>query len=136
MLVPRRVVDQVGPLDDAYFIYVEEADWCRRIRAAGWRCVFAPQAQIIHLDGGSKSTSQIRSRMYIQLQKSQLIYIRKHVGWAGQVSARGIYVGTAVLRLIVFGALRVARSDEETAAKVRLALATLKYHLLGQEPVS
>ncbi len=136
MLVPRPVLDQVGPLDDAYFVYSEEADWCYRIRQAGWRCVFTPEAQIIHLDGGSKSTSQIRSRMYVQMQKSHLIYSRKHHGTLGYLGAKLIYILSAALRLVVFGALRLVRSDAETKAKVRLSLASLQYLLLGKEPMS
>ncbi|WP_371170541.1 glycosyltransferase family 2 protein [Aliiroseovarius sp. 2305UL8-7] len=136
MLVPRHVLEKVGPLDDAFFVYSEEADWCYRIRQAGWRCVFSPEAQIIHLDGGSKSTSQIRSRMHVQMQKSHLIYARKHHGQAGFIGAKLINILSAMLRLTVFGAMRLFRSDPETKAKVRLSLASLRYLILGKEPVS
>ena len=136
MLVPRPVLEKVGLLDEAFFIYSEEADWCRRIRKAGWRCVFSPEAQIIHLDGGSKSTAQIRSRMYIQMQKSHVIYARKHYGLPGLLAARAVYVSSAVLRLGVFGLLRLVRSDETTRARIRLSMAALRYHLLGREPAS
>jgi GT2 family glycosyltransferase len=134
MLVPKPVMDQVGLLDDAFFVYSEEADWCRRIRKAGYDCVFAPEAQIIHLDGGSKSTSQIRSRMFIQMHKSHLIYTRKHSGALGYWAARMIYLCTSTLRLGVFSVLRLLRSDENTKARVRLARAAIAYHLTGREP--
>jgi GT2 family glycosyltransferase len=136
MLVPHSVMDQVGLLDDAFFVYGEESDWCRRIRKAGYTCVFSPEAQIIHLDGGSKSTSQIRSRMYVQMQKSHLIYTRKHSSALGYVATRGLYLVTSALRLGVFSALRLVRSDENAKARVRLARASLTYHLTGKEPVS
>lgn len=134
MLVPRAVLEQVGPLDEAFFVYAEEADWCRRIRKAGWRCVFAPVARIVHLDGGSKSTSQIKSKMHVQLQKSHLIYARKHHGRAGYLAGKAIFVASAALRWLVFGALGLVRSNEERRARVRLSSAALKYHLLGREP--
>lgn len=136
MLVPRPVMDRVGLLDDAFFIYAEEADWCRRIRKAGWRCVFVPEAQIIHLDGGSKSTAQIRSKMHVQMQKSHLIYARKHGGWPAHVAARALFVGSALLRGLVFGALSLWRRDAVTRARVRLARASLAFHLAGREPQS
>jgi GT2 family glycosyltransferase len=136
MLVPRAVVERVGLLDDAFFIYGEEADWCRRIRKAGWRCVFAPVAQIIHLDGGSKSTAQIRSRMYVQMQKSHLIYARKHDGLLGFLVAKSLLVASAVARLGLFGALSLVRANDNGRARVRLSRAALRYHLTGQEPVS
>lgn len=136
MLLPRAVVERVGPLDDAFFIYGEEADWCRRIRKAGWRCVFAPVAQIIHLDGGSKSTAQIRSRMYVQMQKSHLIYARKHDGLAGFLMAKSLLVASSVARLGLFGVLSLVRATENGKARVRLSRAALRYHLTGEEPVS
>ena len=136
MLVPRHVLEKVGPLDDAFFVYSEEADWCYRIRQAGWRCVFSPEAQIIHLDGGSKSTSQIRSRMYVQMQKSHLIYSRKHHGQVGYLGTKLIYILSATLRLALFGAMRLVRKDAETKAKVRLSLASLQYLIFGKEPMS
>lgn len=136
MLVPRVVLDKVGLLDDAFFIYAEEADWCRRIRNAGYRCVFAPEAQIIHLDGGSKSTAQIRSKMYIQMQKSNLIYARKHHGVLGYVVAKTLFVFSALLRSAVFGVLRLVRPSDNTRARVRLSQAALAYHLAGREPTT
>ena len=136
MLVPRVVLDRVGPLDDAFFIYAEEADWCRRIRKAGWRCVFAPVAQIIHLDGGSKSTAQIRSKMYVQMQKSHLIYARKHHGRLGYAATKGLYVLSALLRWALFAPVFWLRSDATSQARVRLAGAALRFHLAGQEPQS
>lgn len=136
MLVPRHVMERVGPLDEAFFVYAEEADWCRRIRQAGWRCVFTPEARILHLDGGSKSTAQIKSRMHIQMQKSHLIYARKHDGVFGYAAVKGMFVLSAAFRLVVFGIVRLLRSDETTRARLRLSGATLRYHLMGREPQS
>lgn len=130
MLVPRPVLDRVGLLDEAFFIYAEEADLCRRIRDAGWRCVFAPEARILHLDGGSKSTAQIRSRMYVQMQKSKMIYLRKHYGKGGALAGRSIFVVSSLLRLL---ASTMGRSAN-VQARHRLAVAALRYHCLGREP--
>lgn len=134
MLVPRAVLDQVGPLDPAYFVYAEEADWCRRIRAAGWRCVFAPVAQILHLEGGGKSTAQIRSKMYVQMQKSHRIYARKHHGALGHAMVRGLFIASALMRGAAFGVKGLLRPTEDARARVRLARASLAYHLMGREP--
>jgi GT2 family glycosyltransferase len=136
MLVPRAVYQAVGPLDPAFFIYAEEADWCRRIRKAGYTCVFAPVAQILHLDGGSKSTSQIRSRMYVQKQKSHLLYLRKHAGPLGHGFAKTVFILSALLRLALFGTLSLARPTAETKARVRLSIAALTFLLLRREPTN
>lgn len=136
MLVPRAVFDRVGALDPGFFVYAEEADWCRRIRAAGWSCVFAPVAQIVHLDGGGKSTVQIRSKMHVQLQKSHLHYVRKHHGRTGWLAVKGLYIGSALLRGAIFGLKALVRPDEVSRARLRLSRAALAYHLAGLEPVS
>lgn len=134
MLVPRQVLETVGPLDDAFFVYAEEADWCKRIRNAGWRCVMAPKARILHLDGGAKSTSQIKSRMHVQLQKSKMIYVRKHHGRWGAAITRLTFVGSAMLRGGVFSLLSLFGDNKEHKARRRLAGASLRYHLTGSEP--
>ena len=133
MLVPREVVETVGALDEAFFVYGEEADWCRRIRKAGWRCVVTPEARILHLDGGSKSTAQIKARMHVQMQKSKMIYLKKH---GGALGGRAAFVGTALMRLGLFSALRLVRRNPDDAARARLAAAALRFHLTGKEPVS
>lgn len=136
MMVPRAVFEAVGPLDEAFFIYSEEADWCRRIRNAGWRCVFAPQARIMHLEGGSKSTAQIKSRMYVQKQKSKTIYARKHHGRSGELATRAIFVASAALRGMVFGLAGLVKPSPDRAARLRLSRAAIRFHLFGQEPAT
>ena len=92
MLVRREAIAQVGLMDEAYFVYSEEADWCYRFSQAGWRRVFTPCARIVHLDGGAKSTSQASKKMFVQLQKSSMIYHRKNLGrWGVVVSQADLY---------------------------------------------
>lgn len=78
MLVRRAVVEQVGGLDEGYFYYSEEIDWCRRIRQAGWTIVTAPAAQIVHYSGGS--TRQISEESFLQLHRSRARYFAR---WHG-----------------------------------------------------
>src|SRR3954452_892685 len=134
MLLPRTVVEEVGPMDDAFFVYAEEADWCRRIRAAGYRCVFAPVARIHHLDGGGNSTALMRSRMYVQLQKSKLIYIRKHYGAVGRALAQTTLLMAMLTRAAVFGLASLARPRGDARALAHLARAAARFHLTGREP--
>lgn len=51
MLVSRRAIDAAGSLDEGFFMYWEDADWCRRIKHAGYRVFCVPTASVIHLDG-------------------------------------------------------------------------------------
>ncbi len=53
MFVRRAALERVGPLDEAFFFYGEETDWCRRFAAAGWGVHFAPVGEIVHFGGGA-----------------------------------------------------------------------------------
>ncbi len=76
MLVRRAVFEQVGMLDDQYFMYSEEIDWCRRIKAAGWTILTAPAARVIHY--GGQSTGQLPDAMFLQLHHSRNRYFRRY----------------------------------------------------------
>ncbi len=78
MLVPAGVVAQIGGMDEAYFMYSEELDWCRRIKDAGWRVVYFPEAQIIHYTG--KSSEQAVTARHINFNRAKLRYFRKYHG--------------------------------------------------------
>jgi len=79
ILVRRSAIDQVGMLDEDYFIYSEEVDLCIRLKKAGWQVHWVPGAQITHY--GGQSTQQVAQEMFIRLYQSKLIYFRKHRGW-------------------------------------------------------
>jgi len=76
MMAPKAVVETVGGLDEAYFMYSEELDWCRRIKDAGWRIVYLPAAQIVHYVG--KSSEQAVTARHINFQRAKLRYFRKY----------------------------------------------------------
>jgi hypothetical protein len=81
LMVRRSVADDVGPLDEGYFMYSEELDWCRRIKSAGWRVVYLPASQIIHHIG--KSSDQAVVERHVNFQRAKLRYFKKYHGsWA------------------------------------------------------
>ncbi len=84
ILVRREAIEQVGVLDESYFMYGEEADWCYRFRQAGWKVLFTPGAQIVHL--GGVSSAQLKGPMCLQLRASLLLFLRKHRGMASYVA--------------------------------------------------
>jgi len=136
MLVRREAMEQVGMMDEDYFVYAEEADWCFRFSRAGWRCLFAPVASILHLEGGGKSTAQIKARMYVQLHKSLLIFNRKNLGWRAGLMSRATFIGSVSARWVVWATLgRVVRRADAPKLR-RLASAALRFHFLGIEPTS
>jgi N-acetylglucosaminyl-diphospho-decaprenol L-rhamnosyltransferase len=86
LMVRRQVIDEVGPLDEKFFMYCEEIDWCMRIKDAGWQIVCWPQAEIVHYVG--QSTEQFRDKMYVALHKSRLRLYGKHYGSGFRRAAR------------------------------------------------
>jgi len=78
MLTRRETVTQVGGMDEGFFMYSEELDWCRRIREAGWRVVYFPEARIVHHEG--KSSEQVVPARHIYFQSSKVRYTRKYHG--------------------------------------------------------
>jgi GT2 family glycosyltransferase len=134
MLVRREAIDQVGLMDEEYFVFAEEADWCRRFRDAGWRCVFAPVARILHVDGGSKSTEQANARMYVQMQKSVLRFHRKHLGAARWVLAKVLFATSMTARAAWWRLAAALGAGDGCRRKARLSAAAARFHLLGTEP--
>jgi N-acetylglucosaminyl-diphospho-decaprenol L-rhamnosyltransferase len=78
LMVRRQAYSQVGELDEGYVMYSEEMDWCRRIKAAGWRVVYLGSAQIVH--HGGKSSEQVVAQRHIHFQRSKIRYFHKHHG--------------------------------------------------------
>lgn len=62
MAVKTDVFDRIGPMDEGYFLYFEEVDFCRRAVLAGWRCRFEPRARIVHLEGAATGIRAQRVR--------------------------------------------------------------------------
>lgn len=78
LLIRREVLETAGPLDEGYFLYVEDIDWARRIHQAGWQVYYVPTAQIIHHHLAVSDKSLWSPYMGFHL-KSMLRYARKYL---------------------------------------------------------
>lgn len=76
LMVRREVLETVGPLDEGYFLFVEDMDWCRRIRDAGWRVDYVARAVVKHKIGASRGP--VSARVVWARHRSMLRYFRKH----------------------------------------------------------
>lgn len=76
MLVRQEAIKQVGMMDEGFFMYWEETDWCYRFKQAGWKVMFTPDAQIIHI--GGVSSKQVKPKMVWHWRKSMLLFFKKH----------------------------------------------------------
>lgn len=78
LLLRRQALDQVGPLDERYFVYTEEVDLCYRLGQAGWELWWVPQAVVVHHE--AQSTRQASESMYVQLYRSKVQFYEKYGG--------------------------------------------------------
>ena len=77
MMVRKEAMDQVGMLDEAYFFYGEDLDWCFRMRESGWKIFYVPQTEIIHFKGESSRAEQMRFRY--RFYEAMSIFVSKHM---------------------------------------------------------
>lgn len=84
MLIRREVFDEIGLLDEGYFMYFEEVDFCRRARAAGWTCWYEPASRVVHLVGQASGVTdpKLRRRRPAYWFESRRRYFLGHHGWA------------------------------------------------------
>lgn len=81
LCVRRQVIEQIGGLDENFFLYFEDVDWCRQMRGAGWQVVYNPRVQVVHLGGQSQPARRVANRHY---GESLRYFYGKHYGklWA------------------------------------------------------
>ncbi len=100
MLARRDAVEQVGAVDEGFFMFNEESDWQYRMRSAGWKVWFFPGAEVVHVGGGA--TKRDWGRMFTTQVRSHVRFVRKHQGAAAGGLARALLVVALVLRGAVF----------------------------------
>jgi N-acetylglucosaminyl-diphospho-decaprenol L-rhamnosyltransferase len=116
MLARRAAVGQVGLLDEAYFMYNEETDWCLRMRRAGWETWYTPGARIVHY--GSQSTRQVRHAMVQALYRSKVRFFRKHYGLLPAALLRAGLVAVLRAKWLMLALLAAARRTTGGSARV------------------
>ena len=85
LVVPRRVLDEVGLFDEGFFIYAEETDLCLRIRRAGYDVQYFPRATVVHHVG--QTGAKVPERRINEIWRSRHRYWRKHHSRAGARAA-------------------------------------------------
>lgn len=90
VLLKRATLDAAGPMDEGFFMYFEDADYCRTLKKRGWRVLYDPSAHVVHLRGGSspvKSSMQARKRPPAYYYAARTRYFRKSFGPLGHILA-------------------------------------------------
>jgi N-acetylglucosaminyl-diphospho-decaprenol L-rhamnosyltransferase len=97
MMVRRAVLEEVGLLDDGYFLYYEETDFCLRARRAGWSCAYVPASRVVHLIAQATGIdTQIERRRPAYWFDSRRRYFRKNHGLAYAAAADVLRIAGAV----------------------------------------
>ena len=97
MLVRREAADEVGPLDEDFFLFSEETDWHFRFRAAGWQVLFYPGAEVVHVGGAGHG-----GRMFLEQVRGHLRFLAKHRGAAEAERARRLLLVSLRVRAAAF----------------------------------
>jgi N-acetylglucosaminyl-diphospho-decaprenol L-rhamnosyltransferase len=114
LLVRREAAAQVGYLDGDFFVYSDEVDFARRLRDAGWRCLYVPQAQAVHHEQLSSDAEQAAPRI-VELARNRDLYMRKHHSAAAAHAVRWLTAWGYAVR-----ALAAVTLPGHSAARYRL----------------
>ncbi len=95
MLLPRSTIDRVGLLDEEFFMYGEDIDWCYRIKKAGYSIIYYPKAATIHLKG--QSSKRKKSKIIYEFHRAMLLFYNKHYRsqyplWVTWLMYAGVYI--------------------------------------------
>ncbi|MGQ9637797.1 MAG: glycosyltransferase family 2 protein [Thermodesulfobacteriota bacterium] len=78
IMVRKKAIEEVGLLDEDYFLFFEETDWCYRMKKAGWKIYHVPKVKVFHFQGKSVEKEKVRSK--VEYYRSRYLFFKKHKG--------------------------------------------------------
>jgi GT2 family glycosyltransferase len=135
-LVRKEALSSVGLLDESFFMYGEDMDWCRRFWKQGWPVIFVPAAEAIHYGGGSSANAPVR--FYIEMQRADLQYWKKHHSRPAVVCYYLISCLHLILRAGGYSLALLSSHHLQNSSryKIKRSLACLKWLLLSSHGLS
>jgi len=128
LFVRRDVLDQVGLMPEDYFFFLEETDWCWRIREAGWRVVHLPDTRVIHVHGAT-TKKRVPARTRIEYHRSLYRFFRKRRGAVQAAVVRTLrFAKSALYALVLLPGAVWSHTGRE---RWRSRSAVLWWHLRG-----
>jgi hypothetical protein len=128
LLIRRSCLEAVGGLDERFFMYFEETDWCRRARAAGWEIRYCAEARVAHLEG--RAAARAGDFALAQFQHSYRLYVTKQDGPARVPLYRAVllleYAVKGVWRRLLAAVDRRGRARHAALADDFLRIAALQ----------
>ncbi len=134
-LARRTAVERVGGLDERFFFYAEDVDWCKRFRDARWQTWYVNEATATHFGGGSSSNAP--ARYCVEMLRANLTYWKKYHGVPGQVLYYLLLLIYHGWRFALRAFLKVigAGEGEDFQGRYRENRVCLKWLLTGRRPV-
>jgi len=117
LMLRRAVLEKVGALDEDFFFFGEETDWCRRMRDAGWRLVFAPVGEIIH--HGSVSAKKLNHKRDLLLTDATVRLHTKHSGPVSAAAVWSILFGHNLTRAVFWNARALVQRSDRVLERAR-----------------
>jgi len=128
-MLRQKALDEVGLLDERFFMYGEDLDWCRRFHDAGWGVHFYPEAEAVHFGGASSASAPVK--FFLEMQKADLQYWKKHHGRFRQICYAAIIFLRHTTRLLGLGigCLVCPKRKPQVAQKIRNSWACIQWLL-------
>jgi GT2 family glycosyltransferase len=133
-MVSKIALDKVGLLDERFFMYGEDVDWCKRFNDAGFEVIYYPKAEVIHF--GCASSANAPVKFYVEMKRSRLLYFRKHYGKTGRLVSACILFIFCTFRYIGWTVLGIVcpKKFTDSLANRKNYFACLKWLLTGNMP--
>jgi GT2 family glycosyltransferase len=121
MLVRRKAADEVGPMDERYWLYAEDLDWCRRFWQRGWKILYWPKVEVIHLKGASAGDHRSLKINYAFHRSIWLFYAKHHAPERSGLMSAVVWLGvwSKFVTSAVGNALRSRRSSRAKRRAMR-----------------
>lgn len=122
MLVRAELIPKIGMMDEAFFMYSEEVDWCYRFQQAEWKVYFCPDVETVHLWGGSSKVVKVETLQ--RLYRARVQFFRKHYGQLSAFLFKLIIIFYALVR-VGPGAIYYLTRDNPTSKQKHYAFRQL-----------
>lgn len=114
IIVRREPMEKVGGLDEQFFMYFEEADWCYRMKEKGGQVYFVPGAKVTHVGGGE--AGHYDETRLVHYHRSLLLFYRKHYPPLSALLVRLVIVMRSFIRILVWTAVAIGRPGLRSSA--------------------
>lgn len=133
MLIPRAVWNKVGPLDEGYFLFLEETEWCQRAQKLGLRRVYYPYASVVHYGQHSMRQQPIRNLPHLYHSYCRFYRQSRPGNWLGLIVVK-LVIGLATLLRSLLWAFRYTYASQDNQRGVALSMLKGYQQVLRQLP--